>query len=81
MRSDSIKNPDGEERIVRVAMSARYARLWRAASETLRGSSYLKFGVVMKRHSGGVRTVRADSPAVTVADVLSLFPLMTVFGE
>jgi len=78
MRSDSIKNPDGEERIVRVAMSARYARLWRAAGETLRGSSYLKFGVVMKRHSGGMRT---DSAAVTVADVLSLFPLMTVGGE
>jgi hypothetical protein len=81
MRSDSIKNPGGEERIVRVAMRARYARLRRAASETLRVSSYLEFGVVMKRHSGGVRTVRTHSMAVTMADVLSLFPLMTVGGK
>jgi len=48
MRSDSIKNPDGEEQIVRAAMRAcRYARLRRAANETLRGSSYLKIGVVI----------------------------------
>ena len=79
MRSDSIKNPDGEERIVRAAMSAcRYARLWRAANETLRGSSYLKIRGGYGRHSGGVRT---DSAAVSVAHVLSLFPAMTVGGK
>jgi hypothetical protein len=78
MRSDLIKSPVGEERIVRAAMSAcRYARLRGARDEALRGE-FLKIRGGYGRHSGGVRT---DSPAMTMADVLSLFPAMTVGGK